>query len=66
MLFKFYNFQKLIILLMAGAGGLEPQLTVSKTVILPLNYAPKMHKDDLVSPKIYTNKLSNSQILVFR
>ncbi len=29
---------------MAGAAGIEPTPTVLETVVLPLNYAPKMEE----------------------
>ena len=35
---------------MAGAVGIEPTLTVLETVVLPLNYAPKMVEGDGFEP----------------
>ena len=35
------HFATIAIIILAGAVGIEPTLTVLETVVLPLNYAPK-------------------------
>ena len=53
---------------MAGAAGIEPTLTVLETVVLPLNYAPKMEESGFepLNPKerIYSpSRLATSLLL---
>lgn len=53
---------------MAGAAGIEPTPTVLETVVLPLNYAPKMEESGFepLNPKerIYSpSRLATSLLL---
>lgn len=53
---------------MAGAAGIEPTPTVLETVVLPLNYAPKMEESGFepLNPKerIYSpSRLATSLFL---
>ncbi len=49
---------------MAGAVGIEPTLTVLETVVLPLNYAPKIILS--TEPRLLTMRFYNKTYMKFR
>jgi hypothetical protein len=44
------HFTTIAIILMAGAAGIEPTLTVLETAVLPLNYAPMKMEESGFEP----------------
>ena len=49
-----------VVMLLAGAAGIEPTPTVLETVVLPLNYAPKkmVGDDGFEPPNTYVSRFT--------